>query len=150
MNVKPVPEGYHTITPTITVEGASQLIEFLKSAFGAEQKDVLLRPDGAVAHATLQIGDSIIMLGEATQGWQSMPASLYLYVNDVDATYRRALQAGATSVMEPDAMFWGDRHGVVKDRWGNLWSLATHVEDVPDDEIARRAEVFFAQQPPAG
>ncbi|HET19173.1 MAG TPA: VOC family protein [Chromatiales bacterium] len=150
MSVQPVPEGYHTITPSLSVKGAVQMIEFLKQAFDAAQKDFLLRPDGAVGHATLRIGDSMIMLGETMEGWQPMPLSLYLYVDDVDATYRRALQAGASSVMEPADMFWGDRHGAVKDQWGNVWLLATHTEDVPEAEIARRAKAFFAQQPAAG
>ncbi|MEW6691795.1 MAG: VOC family protein [Pseudomonadota bacterium] len=150
MAVKPVPDGYHTVTPSLSVRGAAGLIEFMQQAFDAEVQDCLMRPDGAVGHATLKIGDSIVMLGEVMGEWPPMPASLYLYVDDVDATYRRALKAGAASVMEPADMFWGDRHSGVRDAWGNVWLLATHVEDVPGPEINRRAEAFFAQQRPAG
>jgi PhnB protein len=99
------------------------------------------RPDGKVAHAEVILGDSILMLGETTAEAKLQSAGIYLYVPDVDATYRRALQAGATSVAEPADQFYGDRNARVRDAWGNFWGIATHVEDVPPEEMKRRVEV---------
>ncbi len=140
MAVKPVPEGYHSVTPYLTVRGADQLIEFLKQAFGGKEKERHMRPDGTIMHAEVTIGDSIIMLGEANQQWQPRPASLYLYVEDTDGTYRRALDLGATSVMEPADQFYGDRNAGISDPSGNLWWIATHVEDVSNEELEKRAK----------
>jgi PhnB protein len=141
MAVKPIPEGYHTMTPYIVVEGAAKFIEFLAQAFGAKVKERMERPDGKVAHAEVILGDSILMLGETTAEAKLQSAGIYLYVPDVDATYRRALQAGATSVAEPADQFYGDRNARVRDAWGNFWGIASHVEDVPPEEMKRRAEV---------
>ncbi|HEX2276932.1 MAG TPA: VOC family protein [Candidatus Tectomicrobia bacterium] len=146
MAVKPIPDGFHSVTPYLQVQGASKLIDFLKQAFGAEEVFRMPRPDGAVMHAEVRIGDSIIMLGEAMGEHQPMPGSIYLYVDNADATYRRALQAGATTVHEPADQFWGDRLAGVKDPVGNFWSIATHKEDVSPDELAKRAEAYMAQQ----
>ena len=140
MAVKPIPEGYHSITPYLMVQGANKLIDFLKAAFGGKELLRLQRPDGNTAHAEIRVGDSVVMLGEAHEPWKPMPAALYLYVNDCDATYRQALQAGAKSVSEPADMFYGDRHGGVSDPSGNMWWIATHKEDVSADEMARRAQ----------
>lgn len=140
MPVKPIPEGYHTVTPYLTVPGVARLIEFLKQAFGAEEKERMARPDGAVMHAEVRIGDSMVMLGEPSGNFSPMPAMIYLYVDDTDAAYRRALEAGATSMMEPADQFYGDRNAGVKDPSGNLWWIATHKEDVPPEEMKRRAE----------
>jgi PhnB protein len=137
MAMKPVPDGYHTVTPYLIVEGASLLIEFLKEAFDAQ---------GTVMHAEVRIGDSVVMLSDAMGERKSMPTGIYLYVNDADATYQRALQAGATSMMEPANLFYDDRHGSVKDPAGNYWSIVTHIEDVPREELAQRAEAFMRQQ----
>lgn len=139
MAVKPIPEGYHTLTPYLIVHGAGRLIEFLKQALQAEVVFSMPAPDGTVSHAELRVGDSMLMLGEASDRWPAMPASLYVYVPDCDAAYRRAMEAGAASVMEPADQFYGDRHGGVRDSSGNVWWLATHKEDVPPEEIARRA-----------
>jgi PhnB protein len=141
MAVKPIPDGYHTITPYIVVEGAAKFIEFLTQAFDAKVKERMVRPDGKVAHAEVILGDSILMLGETTAEAKLQSAGIYLYVPDVDATYRRALQAGATSVAEPADQFYGDRNARVRDAWGNFWGIASHVEDVPPEEMKRRAEV---------
>ena len=146
MAVKPVPDGYHTVTPYLVVQGAAQLIEFLKRAFDARDvHECMRRPDGTVAHAELRIGDSVVMLADAAGDHKPLPCALYLYVPDVDATYKRALQAGATSVMEPANQFYGDRNAGVKDPVGNLWWIATHVEDVPPEEMARRHEAHAKQ-----
>ena len=138
MSVKPIPEGFHTVTPYLPVQGASRLIEFLKQAFGAEEIHVSTMPDGTVMHAQVKIGDSMVMMGEARGEWKAMPGMLYLYVDDVDAWYHRAMKAGATSVRELTNEFYGDRVGGVQDPSGNQWWMATHVEDVSPEEMARR------------
>jgi PhnB protein len=146
MAVKPIPDGYHTVTPYLIVEGASSLIEFLKEAFDAQETERVVQPDGTIMHAEVRIGDSVVMLSDAMGERKPMPTSIYLYVNDADATYQRALQAGATSMMELANLFYGDRHGSVKDPAGNYWSIATHIEDVPREELAKRVEDFMKQQ----
>jgi uncharacterized glyoxalase superfamily protein PhnB len=137
--VRAIPEGYHTVTPYLIVEGASRLIDFMKQAFDAREVERMAMPDGTIRHAEVKVGDSMIMMGDAGGDWKAMPASLYLYVDDADATYRRALQAGATSLMEPADQFYGDRNAGVKDPVGNIWWIATHKEDVAPEEIKRRA-----------
>jgi PhnB protein len=136
--VKPIPKGYHTVTPYLLVKGAAKLIELLKKAFGAMVVDCLKMSGGAIAHASLKIGNSMVMMGEAHGKWKPMPTMIYLYVKDVDATYRRALRAGAKSIMKPHNQFWGDRYGSVKDAHGNQWWIATHIENVSPAEIKRR------------
>jgi PhnB protein len=140
MYVKSIPEGYHTVTPYLTVDGAGQVLDFLKKAFDAVEVFRMSRPDGSIGHAELRIGDSLTMLAEAGAECKPMPTALYIYVNDTDATYRRAIEAGASSLMQPADQFHGDRNAGVKDAAGNYWWIATHVEDVPPDELARRAE----------
>lgn len=138
--VRPIPEGYHTITPYLIVEGVPKLIDFLKSVFGAEEMERFTDSKGGISHAEVRIGDSVLMMGEATTDWKAMPASLYIYVKDTDAAFNRALQAGATSIKEPADQFYGDRNAGVKDPSGNCWFIATHVEDVSREEMKRRAE----------
>ena len=145
MAVKPIPDGYHSITPYLVVQGAGKLIDFLKQAFDAQEIERLAAPGGTIGHAEVRIGDSIVMMGDAHDKQQPMSGAMYLYVNDVDATYKRALQAGAVSTMEPTDQFYGDRSAGVKDPVGNQWWIATHKEDVPLEEIARRAEAFMQQ-----
>lgn len=149
MAVKPIPDGYHTVTPYLTVDGADKLIEFVKQAFGAEMRGEAFRtPDGKVGHAEVQIGDSVVMLADAptSDSGEVMTGLLHLYVEDVDAVYKRAVGAGATSVREPTNQFYGDRMAGVRDPVGNQWWIATHVEDVPPEEMAKRAEEAAAQQ----
>jgi PhnB protein len=146
MAVKPIPEGYHSVTPYLVVQGVPTLLDFLKRAFDATEIFRMPRPDGTIMHAEVKIGDSIVMMGEATGEFQPMPGSLHLYVNDADATYQRALQAGATSIMEPADQFYGDRSAGVQDTVGNRWWIATHREDVPPEELRRRADAFMQQQ----
>ncbi len=146
MAVKPVPEGFHTVTPYLVVEDANALIEFLKAAFGANEHHVMRGPDGSVWHADLIVGDSHVMLGQAGGQNKAFPAMLYAYVPDVDSTYERAIAAGAKAMHPPSTQFYGDRHGAVEDCCGNQWWIATHVEDVPDDELARRAEEAARQR----
>lgn len=137
-HVKPIPDGYHTVTPYLIVEDADRLIGFLEGAFGARALGRWPDPEGRVVHAEVQIGDSRVMLGESNQELPPMQAVLHLYVEDVDATYRQAVAAGGRSIREPQDMFYGDRSGGVADPFGNQWWIATHVEDVSGEEIARR------------
>lgn len=146
MAVKPIPEGYHSVTPYIIVNGVDKLIEFLKLSFDAREVERLSGPDGRIAHAEVRIGDSVIMMGEPLGDSQPMPASIYVYVNDTDAVHARALRAGAASVRAPADQFYGDRSAGVKDQHGNMWWIATHKEDVPPDELKRRAEARMKQQ----
>jgi len=136
--VKAVPEGYHSVTPYLVVEGAEKLIDFVKAAFGAQEGLRMLQPDGSIGHTELRIGDSFIMLSEARGPFKAMPAMLYLYLEDVDAAYARALAAGATSIAEPKDQFYGDRGGGVQDMCGNLWWVGTRIEDLSEEELMRR------------
>jgi PhnB protein len=145
MAVKPIPDGYHTITPYLTVQGVPKLIDFLKLAFEAREIERMAQPDGTIRHAELRIGDSVVMMGEAGGEREPMPSAMYLYVNDTDAVYRGALQAGATSLMEPADQFYGDRSAGVKDPSGNYWWIATHQEDVSPAELKKRAEAAMRQ-----
>ncbi|HYV31654.1 MAG TPA: VOC family protein [Candidatus Binatia bacterium] len=146
MAVKPIPDGYHSVTPYLVVQGVAKLIDFLKQAFDAKEIERMAGPDGSVMHGEVRIGDSVVMMGEAWGESKPIAAALYLYVNDTDVTYRRALQAGATPLREPADQFYGDRSGGVKDPAGNQWWIATRKEDVSPEELARRAETYMKQQ----
>lgn len=143
---KALPKGYHNVTPHLINENATRVIEFLKRAFDAEEINRLSAPDGRLVHAEIKIGDSMIMIGEASGTWKAMPASIALYVENADATYKRALQAGATSLKEPADLFYGDRTGGVIDLAGNHWWIATHLEDVPPEELKLRAERWMKER----
>jgi PhnB protein len=146
MAVKPIPEGYHTVTPYLIVQGAETLIEFLTQAFAGTEISRTLHPDGSIMNAELKIGDSFIMLSEARPEFGAMPTMIHLYVENADELYHRALQAGATSMMEPRDEFYGDRAAGVKDPTGNQWWIATHQEDVSSTEIAERIKTLFSSQ----
>ena len=147
MAAKPIPEGYHSITPYLVVRGAANTIEFAKKAFGAELVgEPTKRPDGTLMHAEFTIGNSRVMISEATEQNPPMPSVLYLYVPNVDAVYQRALTAGGKSVMEPMDMFYGDRSGGVTDAGGNKWFIGTRKEEVSPQELKKRAEAFFKAQ----
>jgi uncharacterized glyoxalase superfamily protein PhnB len=146
MAVKPVPDGYHTVTPYLVVDNASALVDFLTRAFGATEHHVMRGPDGSVWHGDLMIGDSHVMLGEAGGTNKPFTGMIYLYVPDADAMYRSALAAGGKSIQQPATQFYGDRHGAIEDCCGNQWWVATHVEDVPDDELRKRAAAAAQQR----
>jgi PhnB protein len=147
MAAKPIPEGYHTVTPYLTVRNAPKVIEFLKQGFGARlAHEAVKRPDGSIMHAQVIIGDSRIMIAEESEMATATVSTLYVYVPDVDSVYRQAVKAGGTAVMEPMDMFYGDRSGGVKDPSGNSWFIATHKEDVEPKELTRRAAAFSKQQ----
>ena len=152
MPPKPIPEGYHTVTPYLAVEDAAKAIEYYKRAFGAKERVKMEAPDGKIGHAELEIGDSLVMLSDPfPQGSTKPPkelggtsASVFLYVEDVDSVVQDAVDAGATVAMPVENQFWGDRFGTVTDPFGHLWSIATHVEDVPPEEMAERAKEAMA------
>jgi PhnB protein len=144
-NVPHIPSGYHTVTSALALKDAHRALEFYARAFGAEERMRLSTPDGTLAHAELQIGDSIVMVSEASRE-PVTSASLYLYVPNVDDVVARAAAAGAQVTMPPADMFWGDRFGRVTDPFGVRWDVATHQEDVSPEEMARRAAKAF---PPA-
>ncbi len=145
MAVKPIPAGYHTITAQLAIEGAAKAIDFYQKAFGAEVKDKAIDPSGQkVWHASLQIGDSMLFVNDVFPEMGGTPShsNLWLYVTDVDASYKRAVDAGATSTTPPADMFWGDRMANLSDPFGQRWTLATHVKDMTPDEM-KKAEADF-------
>ena len=142
MTTKSIPDGFRTITPYLSIHGVPKVMEFLKNAFDAKEVFAHRLANGNIMHAQMQIGDSIIMMGEAYGDYQPMPAMLYMYVKDVDAVYKKAIAAGGKSIMEPVDQFYGDRNGAVADSAGNQWWIATHKEDMTEEELGRRAEQF--------
>jgi PhnB protein len=138
MTIKPIPDGYHTVTPYLVVRDVAGLIDFLQQTFNATEIERMHSSSGRIMHAEVRIGDSVIMMGEAGEGNQPMPAMLYLYLEDSDAAYQRALAAGATSVQAPKDEFYGDRTAAVNDAFGNQWWMAMRVEEVTPEEMERR------------
>jgi PhnB protein len=152
---KPIPEGYHALTPSLTFKNSKKAIEFYQKAFGAQLRDSFPSLDGkGIMHAAMQIGDSMIMFGDEMGGQQSpksaetlggSPMSLFLYVQDADAVFKQALAAGAKIIYPVGEMFWGDRAGSLQDPFGYQWMIATHKRDMTKDQIAAEAKQFFAQ-----
>ncbi len=150
---QPVPEGYSTLMPYLAVEDASAAIDFYQRAFGAKERARMVGPGGSVMHAELEIGDSVVMLSDPFPQSSTKPpkelggtsVSIMTYVEDTDSVYKQAIDAGATSLMEPDDMFWGDRFGSVQDPFGHSWTIATHIEDVSPEEMQKRSEEWVAQ-----
>jgi uncharacterized glyoxalase superfamily protein PhnB len=138
MAVKPIPEGYTSVTPYLIVKDVDALLQFVKAVFDAKVKEEHRLPDGRVMHADVLVGDAHIMMGGATGEWTERLGSLLVYVADADAVYARALQAGGKSLQEMTTQFYGDRSGGVEDPTGVAWWISTHVEDVPPEEMARR------------
>jgi PhnB protein len=137
--VESVPSGYNTVTPALVVRDAEEALAFYKKAFAAEERMVFRDPNGRFLHAEISLGNSPIMLGEAMETYPATTANLYVYVIDCDAAYDRALAAGAKAKTAPRDGFWGDRYGQIEDGFGNLWTVATHKEDVSPEEMHRRA-----------
>ena len=146
MAVKAVPDNFHTVTPYLVIAGVPKLIEFLKQTFGAQEVVRMGPPGGPVMHAEVKIGDSMVMMGEAGGPNPAMPNTLYVYVPDVDAVYKKALAAGGTSIKEPANAFYGDRACAVKDPSGNHWGIATHIEDVSPEEMKKRMAAAMQQK----
>jgi PhnB protein len=157
MAVQPVPEGYNTVTPYLAVPNATEAIDFYTRALGAKERTRMAGPGDSVMHAELELGDSLIMLSDPfPQASTKTPKELggtsvnvFLYVEDTDAVYKQAVDAGATSLMEPDDMFWGDRFSSVEDPFGHTWTIATHIEDVAPEEMQKRSEEWAASIPGA-
>jgi PhnB protein len=152
-SVKPVPEGFHTATPTLVVRNAAQAIDFYKKVFGAEEIMRMPSPDGKISHAEIKIGDSIIFLsdefpqhpGKSPQTLGGFTGGIYLYVPDVDDVFAKAVAAGGKAYMPVTDMFWGDRHGNFTDPFGQSWGVSTHTEDLSEEEMGKRAQAFYAE-----
>ena len=140
--IRPIRKGFRAVTPYLFAQNAWRLIDFIAKAFGGSEVYRKERPDGAIIHAEIRIGDSMLMLGEATPQLGAMPTSIYLYVADSDSVYHKALEAGGVSVFPIMTLPNGERYGGVKDVCGNIWWIATHVEDVPPEEEERRWKEF--------
>jgi PhnB protein len=157
MAIKPVPDGYHSVTPYLIIKGAARAIDFYKQTFGATERMRMNGPDGQVGHAELQIGDSIVMLADehpsmghrSPQSLGGTPVSLMVYVERVDDTFKRAIAAGAKEVQPVKDQFYGDRSGSFQDPFGHVWTVSTHVEDVSPEEMRRRSEEFLKANAPA-
>ena len=153
MPAQPVPEGYHTLTPYLAVDDAKAAIDFYQRAFGAKERVRMHGPDGMIAHAELEIGDSKVMLADPFPQASTRPpkelggtsVGVFVYVENVDEVFQQAVDAGATATMEPDDQFWGDRFGSVTDPFGHSWQISTHVEDVPPEEMEKRSKEWMAQ-----
>ena len=151
-DVKPIPEGMHTVTPHIVCKDAAKAINFYKRAFGAIEIARHNTPDGKIMHAAIQIGDSPLMVVDEFPDWNCLgptslkgtPVTLHLYVEDADAAFARAKEAGARETMPLSDMFWGDRYGKLEDPFGHSWSIATHVRDVTEEEMKKAAENMFS------
>ncbi len=157
-HVKAVPEGYHTVTPTLVVDDGPAAIEFYKRAFGAQELSRSTGPDGKIMHAELQIGNSRLFLSDefpemgnrSAKSLGGSPGGIWLYVPDVDTLFERAVAAGARPANPPADMFWGDRFGRLIDPFGHSWSVATHTEDIPPGEMAERSRKFYAEMAAGG
>jgi PhnB protein len=152
MAVKPIPEGYRTVTPYLAVDGAKKALEFYKRAFGAKERLVMPGPGDTIGHAEIEIGDSLVMVSDpfpqstikAPTEVGATTAGVFLYVEDVDEAFKRAIDAGAQEGSAPENMFWGDRFASVTDPFGHQWQMATHVEDVSPEDMAERAKEAMA------
>jgi len=153
--VKKIPDGYHSITPMLIVKDGLKAIEYYKKVFGAIDKGTMMMPDNkSVAHAELMIGDSKIMLSDEFPEMKSLspttvggsPVSLYLYVEDVDKTFNLAVTEGGKSLFPVQDRFYGDRHGTIQDPFGHIWSIATHIKDLTEEEMKKAAEEAFSKK----
>jgi PhnB protein len=153
MAVKPIPDGYHSVTPYLVVKRGARAIDFYKEVFGASERMRMNGPNGTVGHAELEVGDSVVMLADefpdmgfrSPQSVGGTPVSLVLYVEDVDSCFDRAVAAGAKALRPVEDQFYGDRSGTLEDPFGHVWTVSTHKEDVPPDELRRRAEALKQQ-----
>jgi PhnB protein len=150
--VKPIPEGYNSITPYLAIKGAVQAIAFYKEVFGAKER-ICMDANGKVAHAELQIGDSMIMLADEFPEMEFFapkdgrpPVSIHLYVENVDTTFEKAVKAGAKVIQPLANQFYGDRSGMIEDPYGHVWNISSHVEDVAPEEMERRQKEFMQQK----
>lgn len=153
-NVKAIPNGHHTVTPYLAIRNATKALEFYEKGFGATVTYKLLMPDGRLGHAEIRLGDSVVMLadefpeygGKAPEAFGGSPVSIHLYVEDVDAFFKRALMAGARERKPVEDQFYGDRSGQLEDPFGHLWWVATHKEDVAPEELQKRVQAMFGSK----
>jgi PhnB protein len=145
-SVSAVPKDFHTVTPFLIVDNAAGLIEFIQKAFNGRQNFIMKDEDNKIMHATVTIGDSTIMLCDVMENTPAQSAMLYLYLPDVDTVYKKAIEAKANSFREPKDEFYGDRAGAVKDAWGNVWWIATHIEEVAPAELERRSKQAMSKR----
>ena len=150
MAVKPIPDGYPQVIPYLIIPNPARQIEFLKTVFGARETGRHTMPDGSINHAEVRIGESVIMMGGASPQWPTATCAVYVYVEDTDAAYKRAIEAGATSLQEPKDQFYGDRSAGVKDEFGNQWFIGTHIEEMSPEEMKRRSDAVLAERAKAG
>lgn len=152
---KHIPEGYHSVTPAITVKDISKAVAFYRKAFGAQERFVMRTSDGKTVHAEIQIGDSIVMLGQEDPAWPShksaesyggSPIGLHIYLADCDAAYKQAVAAGAKTVQQPADAFWGDRYATVKDPFGYTWGLLTHQKDLTPEQLQKAGKEWFEKE----
>ncbi len=139
MTIKPIPDHYTAVTPYLIVPDVQGLIEFLKAAFDAELKECHRRPDGSIGHAEVRVRGAAIMMGQSSEQFPPMPGMVYLYTEDTDEAYQRAITAGGESIMEPADMYYGARNAGVRDSCGNVWWIATQIEELTSEEIDRRS-----------
>jgi PhnB protein len=152
----PIPKGYHTVTPSLFVTGAAKAIDFYKKALGAEELMRFAGPDGKIMHAEIKVGDSIVMLadempemgGRGPKTIGGTPVSFFVYGENVDAAWKRAVDGGAKELQPLADQFWGDRAGCLEDPFGHHWWLAQHIEDLTPEQIRKNAEAFFGQMQP--
>ena len=152
-DIEKIPKDYHSITPVLIVKNGDEAIEFYKKGFGVEERCRMKAPDGRVAHAELKLGDSVFMLSDEYPEMEchspktigGSPVSMYVYVDDVDSVFNKAISAGAKSLDPVKDQFWGDRHGRLEDPFGHLWSIATHKKDLSEEEMKKAAEAAFSQ-----
>ena len=152
-DIEKIPKDYHSITPVLIVKNGDEAIEFYKKGFGVEERCRMKSPDGRVAHAELKLGDSVFMLSDEYPEMEchspktigGSPVSMYLYVDDVDSVFNKAISAGAKSLDPVKDQFWGDRHGRLEDPFGHLWSIASHKKDLSEEEMKKAAEAAFSQ-----
>lgn len=146
--VRPVPKGFTTVTPHLSVKDAQAALAFYKKAFGAKVLGKMMAPDGKVLHADLMIGDAHVFLADPMMGAEPRTNSIHLYVENADKVWKKAVAAGAKVVMPLENAFWGDRYGLLADPFGQQWSIASHVEDVSPADMKKRMKAMFSQRPP--
>ncbi|HYB99373.1 MAG TPA: VOC family protein [Candidatus Limnocylindrales bacterium] len=144
-SVKPIPDGFRSITPYLAVDDADSLIQFLKKAFGAKEVQRATRPDGTVSYAVVRVGDSMVEVADARPPWEPMRAAVHLYVSDTDHVYDKALRAGAVSLSAPSDLFYGERGATVRDPCGNHWHISTRIELLTPEELERRQAAYYRQ-----
>lgn len=145
MSIQPIPTGYTPVTPMLMASPAEELVTFIKEVFGAEERLRMPMPNGQIGHCELIANGGLIMVADAMEPFGANQTGVHIYVDDVDATYDKALSLGSTSLMAPENMFYGDRTSAVRDQWGNTWNISRHIEDVSEADMQTRMQEMFKQ-----